>query len=157
MQGNQPVNGSSWLGRLALFAGAAALAVLASCGGNDTPEGTNNNPPAGGANGNGVTGTAYLGAISGGSASLYNVGPNGANTGAAVETVTTDANGKFTFTNSITGPARICVTGGTYTDEATGTTQTSTLTLCALVGAATSTVYITPMTIWSTNELIGVM
>jgi hypothetical protein len=37
------------------------------------------------------------------------------------------------------------VTGGTYLDEATNATQTNTITLCALVGGATSTVYITPM------------
>jgi hypothetical protein len=140
MQGKLAFSGLSWRGRIALFAGAAALAVLASCGGNDTPEGTNP-PPAGG---NGVTGAAYLGALSGGTASLYNVNADGTSS-AVVESVTTAADGTFTFTHSITGPSRVCVVGGTYTDEATGTTQTSTVTLCALVGVATTTIYITPM------------
>jgi len=59
-------------------------------------------------------------------------------------TVTTTATG-FAFTNSVTGPTRICVAGGTYLDEATNATQTNTMTLCALVGGATTQVFITPM------------
>ena len=81
----------------------------------------------GGTGGTGVTGNAYLGIV-GATASLFNVNPNGTNTGAAIETVTTTATG-FAFTNSVTGPARICVNGGTYLDEATNATQTNTMTL----------------------------
>jgi hypothetical protein len=96
------------------------------------------------AGGTGVTGNAYLGPIAGATASLFTVNPNGTNTGAAIETVTTTATG-FAFTNAVTGPTRICVAGGTYLDEATNATQTNTMTLCALVGGATTEVFITPM------------
>jgi hypothetical protein len=132
---------------LARLIGVLALSALASCGGGGNS--TTITPIAGGGGGGGggaagVTGNAYLGQINGATASLFNVNPDGTNNGAAIESVTTTATG-FAFTNSITGPARICVTGGTYLDEATNTTQTNTLTLCALLGTATSTVYITPM------------
>lgn len=119
--------------------------VLSACGGYESGTSTTSTtPPGGGGGGGGVTGTAYLGPISGATASLYNVNPDGTNNGAAVEVVTTTATG-FSFTHSITAASRICVVGGSYSDEATGTTQTSTLTLCALVGGATSQVFITPM------------
>jgi len=149
MSKGTPDGGFSVGVQLARLIGVIALSALASCGGgsNSTtivPIPGGGGGGGGGAGGNGVTGNAYLGPIEGGTASLFNVNPNGTNNGAAVETVTTTATG-FSFTNSITGPARICVTGGTYTDEATGQTQTNTLTLCALLGGATSTVYITPM------------
>ena len=119
----------------------AAVAVLSACGSNDsTPAASGTTPPAGAA----VTGNAYLGQITGATASLFNVNSDGTNNGAAVEVVTSTATG-FAFTHSITGPSRICVDGGTYTDEATGTTQTNTVTLCALVGGPTTQVFITPM------------
>lgn len=130
------------LRRATAFVSALALVTLAACGGDDNIPSNSVTPPAGG--GGGVTGNAYLGPIVGGTASLFNVNPNGTNNGAAVETVTTTAAG-FAFTSTITGPARICVTGGTYLDEATNTTQTNTLTLCALVGGATTQVFVTPM------------
>ena len=119
----------------------AAAAALSACGSDDSTPASSTAPPTGAA---AVTGSAYLGVITGGTASLFNVNPDGSNNGAAVETTTTNANG-FAFTNSITGPSRICVDGGTYVDEATGTTQTSTVTLCALVGGPTTQVFITPM------------
>jgi hypothetical protein len=120
---------------------AFLLASLAACGGGGDHSGP---PVASGGGGSGVTGNAYLGPIVGATATLFNVNPDGSNNGAAVETVTTTATG-FAFTNSITGPSRVCVTGGTYLDEATNATQTNTLTLCALVGGATTQVFITPM------------
>ena len=127
--------------RSAAFALLAAVTVLSACGSNDsTPSASGTTPPAGAA----VTGNAYLGAITGATASLFNVNPDGTDNGAAVEVVTSTATG-FAFTNAITGPSRICVDGGTYSDEATGTTQTNTVTLCALVGGPTTQVFITPM------------
>ena len=127
-----------WRSTLAL---ATTVGVLAACGSSDyTAPGSGTTPPPAA----GTTGAAYLGPISGATASLYNVSPDGTNNGAAVEVVTTDATG-FSFTNAITGPSRICVTGGTYLDEATNTTQTNTVTLCALVGGAATQVFITPM------------
>ncbi len=136
--------------QLARVIGVIALCALASCGGGGNSTTITPLPGGGGGGGGGgcaaagVTGNAYLGPIVGATASLFNVNADGTNNGAAIESVTTTATG-FAFTNSITGPARICVTGGTYTDEATGATQTNTLTLCALVGVATSSVFITPM------------
>jgi hypothetical protein len=126
--------------RSAGLALAFVVAALGACGGYNVPDSTTT-PPSGGA---GVTGIAYLGPISGATASLFNVNPDGTNNGAAVEVVTTTATG-FAFTHSITGPSRICVDGGTYVDEATATTQTNTVTLCALVGVATTQVFVTPM------------
>jgi len=146
MSKGTPEGGFSMRVQLARLIGLLALSALASCGGGSNSTTITPLPGGGGGGGGaaGVTGNAYLGPIVGGTASLFNVNPNGTNNGAAIETVTTTATG-FSFTNSITGPSRICVTGGTYDDEATGATQTNTLTLCALLGGATSTVYITPM------------
>ncbi|HEX4235133.1 MAG TPA: hypothetical protein VH041_12600 [Caldimonas sp.] len=142
MSVSQPIAASVLRGAGAMLS-TLALLVLSACGGDDFSPlaGATPGPTPTGA---GVTGTAYLGPISGATASLFNVNPNGTNTGAAVETVTTTATG-FAFNTSITGPARVCVSGGTYVDEATNTTQTNTLTLCALVGVATTQVFITPM------------
>lgn len=142
MFASQPKVASATLRRATGCAVAFALITLASCGGDDDSAPAPVTPPAGG--GTGVTGNAYLGPIVGATASLFNVNPNGTNTGAAIETVTTTATG-FAFTNSVTGPARICVNGGTYLDEATNATQTNSMTLCALVGAAATQVFVTPM------------
>src|SRR4029079_6070971 len=146
MSKGTPEGGFSMRVQLARLIGLLALSALASCGGGSNSTTITPLPGGGGGGGGaaGVTGNAYLGPIVGGTASLFNVNPNGTNNGAAIETVTTTATG-LSFTNSITGTARVCVTGGTYTDEATNATQTNTLTLCALLGGATSTVYITPM------------
>ena len=148
MLASQPKVASATLRRATGCAVAFALIALVSCGGDDYNAPASVTPPAGGGTGGtggtGVTGNAYLGPIVGATASLFNVNPNGTNTGAAIETVTTTANG-FAFTNSVTGPARICVNGGTYLDEATNATQTNTMTLCALVGAAATQVFVTPM------------
>lgn len=145
MYASQPKVASATLRRATGCAVAFALIALVSCGGDDYNAPASVTPPAGGGTGGtGVTGNAYLGPIVGATASLFNVNPNGTNTGAAIETVTTTANG-FAFTNSVTGPARICVNGGTYLDEATNATQTNTMTLCALVGAAATQVFVTPM------------
>lgn len=129
---------SRWTVRVAL---AVALGGLAACGADYTssPSGITPPPATGG-----VTGSAYLGPITGGTASLFNVNNDGSNNGAALETVPTTATG-FAFTHAITAPSRICVDGGTYVDEATNTTQTSTVSLCALLGGATAQVFITPM------------
>ena len=145
MYASQPGVASATLRRATGCAVAFALITLASCGGDDfnnEPAPAPVTPPAGG--GTGVTGNAYLGPIAGATASFFTVNPNGTNTGAAIETVTTTATG-FAFTNAVTGPTRICVAGGTYLDEATNATQTNTMTLCALVGGATTQVFITPM------------
>ena len=145
MYASQPKVASATLRRATGCAVAFALIALVSCGGDDYNAPASVTPPAGGGTGGtGVTGNAYLGPIVGATASLFNVNPNGTNTGAAIETVTTTANG-FAFTNSVTGPARICVNGGTYLDEATNATQTNTMTLCALVGAPATQVFVTPM------------
>ncbi|MEO8313102.1 MAG: hypothetical protein ABI520_18165 [Caldimonas sp.] len=141
MFASQPHAASSTLRRATALVSAVALVTLVSCGGDDYNGSAPVTPPAAGG---GVTGNAYLGPIVGATASLFNVNPNGTNNGAAVETVTTTATG-FAFSNSITGPARICVAGGTYLDEATNATQTNTLTLCALVGGAAAQVFVTPM------------
>ena len=137
---SHPIAGSM-LRRAGATVCALVVAGLGACGGDYT-----NSPSAApsGGGGTGVTGSAYLGPIVGATATLFNVNPDGSNNGAAVETVTTTAAG-FGFTNAITGPARVCVTGGTYLDEATNATQTNTLTLCALVGGAATQVFITPM------------
>ncbi len=122
------------------LAAAATAALLVACGGDNSTPAAAGPAPAG----TGTTGSAYLGPIVGATASMFNVGPDGTNNGAAVETVTTTATG-FAFNATITGPTRICVDGGTYLDEATNATQTNTVTLCALVGGPTSDVTITPM------------
>lgn len=98
-----------------------------------------------------LAGSASLGPIVNATAKLYNVNPDGSSATPALETVTTDANG-FAFGTKPSGVFRICVNGGTYTDEATGDTDVpNTLTLCAVSGDTSQPISVSPITTFIDN------
>lgn len=139
------------LPRLRLTACAlACISVLTACGddSSDNPSPTAQTSGDGSGavvvTGSGISGKAYLGPLIGATASLYGVNADGSNAGEAVETVTSSDTG-FVFTKAVAGTGRICVTGGSYLDEATQASQTNTTTLCALFSGEPSKVFVTPI------------
>lgn len=111
-------------------------------------------PPPGGAAaaappavGDTVSGEAFLGPVIGGTATLSKVKTDGTSEAPAVESVTTTAAG-YAFTKTVTGVARVCVSGGSYLDESTGANRNNTVTICSIFNSAkTGTkVYVSPIT-----------
>ena len=94
-----------------------ALLLVAACGGGTSLNGV-------GSGGTGfVSGSVVKGPV--GSATVTAYGIAGGQVGAPVGTATTDASGNFTMAvGSYAGSLMLQVSGGTYTDEATGTTMT---------------------------------
>ncbi|HEX4895221.1 MAG TPA: hypothetical protein VFV11_02690 [Solimonas sp.] len=123
---------------------AGIVFALAACGGANTDAsgvGTTAPPPP--PTGAALSGSATLGPIGRGRASLFRVGANGQNNGAAVATVDTDANGNYAFPQRPDGNVRVCVTGGSFADEADGATTNNTLpNFCAMVGNGTATAHV---------------
>ena len=115
------------------FACVAASLVFTACGGSDdpaptpapsptpapapTPAPTPTPAPAPAATT--ISGSAVKGPVSGATVTVKN-----ATTGATVGTTTTTATGAYTLSVPYTGDAIVEVSGGTYTDEATGATTT---------------------------------
>ena len=99
-----------------------------------------------------VSGTVVKGPVSGATVTAYAV-TNGT-MGAQVGGGTTDSTGNFSISiGEYSGPMMIQASGGTYTDEATGTTMTmppGNLMACSIpsvaAGATTSGIQITPVT-----------
>jgi len=128
---------------IALFACAGCFALLAACGGGDDGGGDSSPAPSA----TQVSGLAFKGLFSSGTVTGFAITPAGA-PGANLGTTSIAANGTFTLgLGNHTGPALIVATGGTFRDEATG----STVQLQALravvpsVGGAT-VANITPLT-----------
>lgn len=126
-----------WLG-----ASAAAL-VLTACGGGD-PAPTGNNtaaPPA--AVTTTITGNAVKGPVSGATVTLKN-----ASTGAVLATTTTGANGAYSVDTSFSGDVVVEVSGGSYTDEASGRATTLSAPMRTVVTASGGAVVgmVTPLT-----------
>jgi len=119
--------------------------LVAACGG-ATNEGV-------GSGGTGyVDGVAIKGPV--GNAAVSAFGITGGQVSAQIGTTTTDANGNFSMAiGTYTGPVMLQVSGGSYTDEATGTSMvmaqgdvmTATLPPVA-AGARTSGIQVTPVT-----------
>jgi hypothetical protein len=100
---------------LARAAAAAALVSLASCGGGGSGGDLSSN-------GGLIGGTGVKGPVAGATVSAYAIG-NGA-AGSMIGTATADANGNFTVSiGSYAGPVMLQLAGGSYTDEATGSTM----------------------------------
>ena len=99
-----------------------------------------------------ITGTAVKGPVSGATVTAYSIS-NGM-MGAQIGTGTTDAQGNYTVsTGAYSGPVMLRMTGGTYTDEATGVSMTmqagdmmTSVMPQAIAGAVMSGVQITPVT-----------
>ncbi len=127
-----------WLGSL-----AAALA-LAACGGSDsTPAAATPAAPTPVATTTTITGSAVKGPVNGATVTVKN-----AATGAVLATTTTNATGGYTVATEFTGNVLVEVTGGTYTDEATGTTKPLNTTMRTMLAASGGTVtgVVTPLT-----------
>ncbi len=123
-----------------------ALLLVAACGGGTSLNGV-------GSGGTGfVSGSVVKGPV--GSATVTAYGIAGGQVGAPVGTATTDASGNFTMAvGSYAGSLMLQVSGGTYTDEATGTTMTlapgdvMTAVMPSITsGVTTSGIQVTPVT-----------
>ena len=121
-----------------------ALTIITACGGGGgtTTQGR-------------ISGTVTKGPLSKATVTAYSISISNGQTGTQIATATTDANGNFTMTTGgYAGPVMLQVSGGSYTDEATGTTNmtmapgdvmTAVMTTVA-AGAAISGVQVTPVT-----------
>ena len=106
---------STAFGFLAVTGLALSLAACGGGGGGGSGGGTTPPPPVTGT----VSGTAVKGPVSGGTMTAYALS-NGA-MGAKIASATTGADGSFSLSmGSYAGPVMLQMTGGTYTDEATG-------------------------------------
>ena len=122
------------------------LSVLAACGGGGGDSGTS--APVAGV----ISGTATKGPVS--NATVFAYGLSSGQMGAQIGTANTDASGNFTMTiGSYAGPVMLQLSGGSYTDEATGTSMVMapgdamTAAMPAIIsGATTSGVQVTPVT-----------
>jgi hypothetical protein len=112
---------------------------LPGAGGGTTPQGT-------------MTGTAFMGGMSSGTVTAYSVG-NGT-MGPSIGSSLVDGSGHFSIPlGAYAGTVMVQVTGGSFSDEATGSTMTmqagDVITACVpsvAAGATTSGVQVTPLT-----------
>lgn len=124
---------------------------LGGCGvgGFQGPDNTNSSSSAPNALLKGVVGQVSKGPVAGGQVKIYNLNSDGS-VGQLLKTTTTNAFGQYTTHANISGPSLFVVTGGSYTDEATG--QTMTISSDTPLRAAkdtvseTMTVAVTPLT-----------
>lgn len=132
---------------LALLLLALAAMALTGCGGGG---GTTSTTSGGGTPGSNtiLSGSAFKGPIVNGTASVYGI-TNGQK-GSLLTTASTGANGSFTANlGTYSGPVMVEVTGGSYTDEATGkTVQMGSMVLRTALDNASGnvTVAVTPLT-----------
>lgn len=131
-----------------LMWGTAALmaTMLSACGGGggSTDAGGTGST---GSTATGVSGIASKGPINGGTVTVYALNDNGTK-GNFLGTDTTGADGSYNIDiGTYNGNVLVEVTGGTYTDEATGTDKANTTLRAALTGATGNvTMAITPLT-----------
>ena len=127
---------------LGAAAALAATAVLVACGGSDAPT-------AAGASTT-ITGAAVKGPVNGATVNVYRIDAGGVK-GALLATTTTGAGGSYSVTlTGYTGDVLIEVSGGTYTDEATGLTRplSETMRVATTSGSEGGTItgIVTPLT-----------
>jgi len=110
-------------------------------------------PNAGGGSATGtISGTAVYGPMSGGTMAAFAV--TGGTTAAQLGSTTTDAQGNFTVSiGNYTGPVMLQMSGGTYTDYATGTAMTmqagdamTSVVPSVAAGSTTTGIQVTPLT-----------
>lgn len=127
----------------------AALLGLTGCGGGGGSSGGTTPPPP--VNGT-ISGTAVKGPVNGGTVTAYAI--TGGAMGSQLATATTDASGNFSMSiGTYTGPVMLQMSGGTYTDEGTGTTMTmisgdvmTAVMSTVAAGATVSGIQLTPLT-----------
>lgn len=133
---------------LVLILAIGSSLVLSGCGGGG---GGSSDGATSGVNGT-IMGTAVKGPVSGGTVMAFAIN-NGA-MGAQIGEGTTDAQGNFTMSiGAYSGPVLLRMTGGAYTDEATGASTTmrsgdmmTSMMPQAIAGAVMGGVQITPLT-----------
>ncbi len=109
-----------------------------------------------------LSGTAFDGPVSNAMVTAFAI--NGGSVGAPIASVATDGHGNFTMLlGSYTGPVMLQMSGGTYTDEATGATMTMTAgdVMSAAIptvssGANVTGVWLTPMTSMAQARAAGI-
>lgn len=124
---------------------AAAVAVAACGSGGSSSGGTGGTPGT-------MTGRVVKGPVAGAQVAAYAVA--GGAMGTPIGSATTDASGAFTMTlRSSTGPVVLQVTGGSYTDEATGASMAMSagVTMSAAIpsmaeGGTAAGIQVTPLT-----------
>ena len=128
----------------------ATLLVVTGCGGGGGGGGSVAGVGSGGTGS--ISGIATAGPVSNATVTAYGIS-NG-QMGAQIATATTDANGAFTMNiGSYTGPVMLQVSGGSYTDEATGTVMPmaagdvmTAVLPTVTAGATNSGIQVTPVT-----------
>ena len=138
-------NTNGWAMLVLILAIGSSL-LLFGCG-----SGGGSDAAAPGTNGT-ITGTAVKGPVSGATVTAFAI--SSGVMGAQIGTGTTDAQGNFTMSiGAYSGPVMLRMSGGTYTDEATGASMTSqsgdimtSMMPQAIAGAVMSGVQITPLT-----------
>src|SRR3974390_3003558 len=131
----------------------AAVLGLGGCGGggsgySSSGGATTPPPPADGT----VGGTAVKGPVNGGTVTAYAI--TGGAMGSQIATAKTDASGNFSLSiGTYAGPVMLQLSGGTYTDEGTGTSMTMlsgdvmTAVMSSVAAGATVTgIQLTPLT-----------
>jgi len=138
---------------IGLVSGAciAATLLLAACGsgGSDTT-GAGTNPP--GVSYGSISGTAVKGSVSGATVVAYAI--NDGSLGSQIASGNTDSQGNFNLSiGNYTGPVMLQMHGGTYTDEATGSSMPmmpgdvlTTVLPTVAAGATISSIQLTPLT-----------
>lgn len=127
---------------------AAVALALSACGGGGSSVDAGISTPVQGA----ISGTATKGPMNKATVTAYGI--SAGQMGAQIGTATTDANGNFSMTiGSYAGPVMMQVSGGSYTDEATGTVMPLAAgdVMTAIVpsikaGATNSGIQVTPIT-----------
>ena len=109
-----------------------------------------------------VSGTVFNGPMSKATVKAFAI--NNGTMGAQIASVATDGQGNFTMPlGSYSGPVMLQVSGGVYTDEATGTTMTmaasdvmsAVLSSSVVSGANVTGIWVTPVTSMAQNRVLA--
>lgn len=110
------------LAPVACLVAAASVLLFAGCGGGGGGSGGSSPPPPPPPVQGAINGTAVKGPVSDGTVTAYAIS-NGM-MGSQIASAKTDAQGNFSLAiGTYTGPVMLQMSGGSYTDEATGTTM----------------------------------
>ena len=133
---------------LAALAAIAVASIVTACGNSDGPAGGAVVPVATTT----ITGSAVKGPVSGATVTIKN-----AATGATLGTTTTGAGGAYSLAVAFTGDVIVEVSGGTYTDEATGVATALAAPLKVVLNANGGTVtgVVTPLTTMAYTYAFG--
>ncbi len=125
-------------------AAICAALVLSSCGGSSSPAAV---APV-----TTISGSAIKGPVNGATVTIKD-----ASTGATLATTTTNASGAYSVDVQFSGDVLVEVTGGTYTDEATGAATTLTTPMRVIVTASGGAVtgVVTPLTTMAFTNAFG--